>query len=215
MGAAALSLTELSEDLRERRGLDDPRESHFNSHTINLQDEQEVPEVRSILASENRNYLDPTKPEVIRVFQLGLDWLTPGQYAGIGNSDKQRLAVVAHDLLVRLRSRATTLGLDGNFEHPSFLDYGFASQEEATQYAQKLGAMHKELIVRPVVSALENKYRQVESSPRGKIKTRDLLTQNRRLVVARKPDSNVVMFDVLKDKHLFRSKDPATRDPNI
>ncbi|HEV7952123.1 MAG TPA: hypothetical protein VGO98_02005 [Candidatus Saccharimonadales bacterium] len=140
-----------------------------------------------------RESVDPRHFEIIRAYELSLDVLTPAQFHNdISLKDQMHVAVAGHDVIKLTERRANLLKIDGNFEHPAFLHYEFASQHEADEYAGELKLLQHELMTRDVVADIERAYEvlKAKSLPSTMAK---LKKQTRNLTVSIERDGKVIV----------------------
>jgi hypothetical protein len=142
-----------------------------------------------------RELIDPRHGEVVRTYELSLDVLSSAQFHELSLKDQMRVAVAGHYVIESAEHRSDVLKIDGNFENPMFLHYGFTTQEEASEYAEELKLLHHELMTRDVVIDIELAYRALKSKSRAstlaelKKQTRDLtvsVSDNGKVVVGNK-----------------------------
>lgn len=130
---------------------------------------------------QQRESVDPRHAEFVRVYELSLDVLASSQFHQLSLKDQMRVAVAGHEVIAATEHRASVLRVDGNFEHPAFQHYGFASQQEADAYAVELKTLQHDLMTREVVMDIELMYRALASKSRRSTmsalakQTRDLL----------------------------------------
>jgi hypothetical protein len=141
-----------------------------------------------------RESVDPRHVEVVRAYELSLDVLTSAQFHELSLKDQMRVAVAGHDVIKLTERRADVLKVDGNFEHPAFLHYGFASQQEADAYADELKMLQHELMTRDIVIDIEQVYQALKVKSRSATMA-DLKKQTRNLTVSIERDGKVVVGD--------------------
>lgn len=142
--------------------------------------------------NQQRESVDPRHVEIIRAYELSLDVLTSKQFHDLSLKDQMRVAVAGHDIITLTERRAEVLRVDGNFEHPAFLHYGFTSQHEADEYARELKLLQHELMTRDVVTDIEQAYEalKAKSLPSTMI---NLKKQTRNLTVSIERDGRVIV----------------------
>jgi hypothetical protein len=129
-----------------------------------------------------RGAVDPRYFEIIRAYDLSLDVLTSSQFRQMSLNEQMRVAVAGHEVIARTESRAMVLGVDGNFENPTFQQYGFQSQQEADVYAAQLKILQHDLMTRDVVTDIELAYRALKSKSNRATMTQ-LAKQTRNLII--------------------------------
>lgn len=140
-----------------------------------------------------RESVDPRYFEIVRAYELSLDVLTSTQFHhNMSLKDQMRVAVAGHDVIKLTERRADLLKVDGNFEHPAFLHYGFASQYEADEYAEDLKLLQHELMTRDVVADIERAYGVLKAKSLPSTMT-NLKKQTRNLTVSIERDGKVTV----------------------